>query len=263
MGKIIVQRSHDTRFVETLSILHGVLDVVIASDSELGDTIESGRRQIDGAVLFHLTDAAIRAVEILLNERFNGPATPVAYLGRVGGGVRLPYGATHFDQAADTSLVPFLSRPRRIEVLIVEDDAGIRDVLTLSLSKHFVVDVAEDGVEALMRIRETAYDIVVLDVMLPVVSGDEVFRELRETRPDTAVLIITAHDTEAREIDYVFGGADGYLAKPFDSNRAFRQKVVDALRQHHERTAKTAFQRQAEEADEAWETYRQRMQAHL
>lgn len=263
MGRILVQRSHDTRFAETLSGLDGMFDVVVASDGELGNVIERNRHQIDGAVLFHLTDASIRAVELLLNERFNAPTTPVAYLGRTSAGMRLPYATTYFDRTAGDSLVSFLSTPRRIGVLVVEDDAGIRDVLKLSLSKHFVVDVAGDGAEALTRIRETVYDIVVLDVMLPVVSGDDVFRELRKTRPDTAVLIITAYDTEAREIDYVLGGADGYVAKPFDSNRAFRRKVIEALRHHHDRAVAALHSREAEEADEAWGAYRQSMQAHV
>lgn len=264
MAKVLVQKSHDGRFADVVSSLEeSSFEPVVAADPELGGAIEHHRQEVAGFVLFHSTEHAARAAALLLDERFGAPTMPMVYLGPVGPQTRLPYGVSPVDGTSTSEHLASLSRLRSIRVLVVEDDDGIRDMLRLSLSKCFDVQTAADGAEALERLADTAYDAVVLDVMLPRVSGDEVFRQLQETSPDTAVLVITAHDTEKRELDYVFGGADGYLAKPFDSNRTFRQKVVEALRHHHDRAVAALHSQQAEEADEAWETYRRRMQAHL
>ena len=262
MPTILVQRSHDTRFVPVLSELDAAFDTEVVSDDALGEAIEGGRGQIAGFVLFHLSPPAIRAARLLVDERFNAPTTPMAYLGQVGAETDLPYGVSPVDRPLGGALVALLSRPRRVSVLVVEDDAGIRDVLQLSLSRHFDVAVAEDGAEALERLERADYDIVVLDVMLPRVSGDEVFRHVKATRPDAAVLVITAYDTEERELDYTFGGADGYLAKPFASNLAFRRELVEALGRRHARAELAARARRADAAEDARRAYARRMRAY-
>lgn len=264
MAKVLIQRSHDGRLADVVSALEeAAFEPIVVADPELGGAIEHHRQEITGFVLFHSTEHAARAAALLLDERFGTPTMPMVYLGPVGPETRLPCCVSPVDGSPTSELLEVLSSPRSIRVLVVEDDDGIRDVLRLSLSKCFDVQTAADGAEALERLEETAYDAVVLDVMLPRVSGDEVFRQLQETSPGTAVLVITAHDTEKRELDYVFGGADGYLAKPFDSNRVFRQKVVEALRHHHDRAVAALHSQQVKEADDPWETYRRRMQAHL
>ena len=264
MAKVLVQQSHDVRLTDVLSAIEErALEPVVIADPMLGEAIERHCREIAGFVLFQPTEHAFRAAALLLDERFGTPTLPMVYLGPIGSSTRLPYGVSPVDGTSPSELIEPLASPRSIRVLVVEDDDGIRDVLRLSLSRSFEVQTAADGAEALEHLSDTAYDAVVLDVMLPRVGGDEVFRQLQATHPDTAVLIITAHDTESRELDYVFGGADGYLAKPFDSNRVFRQKVVDALCHHHERAVAALHPRQAEEENDAWETYRHRMQAHV
>jgi two-component system phosphate regulon response regulator PhoB len=108
-----------------------------------------------------------------------------------------------------------LSKPL---VLVVEDEAALATMLRYNLEKQgFRVEEAADGEEALARIVETQPDLVLLDWMLPVMSGLEVCRQIRR-RPDTRDLPVIMVTARAEEQDAVRGlntGADDYIAKPF------------------------------------------------
>jgi two-component system, OmpR family, response regulator RegX3 len=100
-------------------------------------------------------------------------------------------------------------------VFIVEDEESFIDALSIGLAREgFRVEVARDGAEALARFDDVAPDIVLLDVMLPRISGIDVCRELRK-RSRVPIIMVTA---KASEIDTVVGlevGADDYIAKPY------------------------------------------------
>ncbi|MCB0954117.1 MAG: response regulator transcription factor [Microthrixaceae bacterium] len=100
-------------------------------------------------------------------------------------------------------------------VLVVEDEEAFVDALTVGLSREgFEVEIARDGGEALRRFDEIHPDLVLLDVMLPTVSGIDVCRELRQ-HSQVPIIMVTA---KAAEIDTVVGlevGADDYVAKPY------------------------------------------------
>lgn len=100
-------------------------------------------------------------------------------------------------------------------VLLVEDEEAFIEALTVGLHREgFVVKVARDGAEALEQFDAVDPDIVLIDVMLPSVSGIDVCRELRR-RTDVPIIIVTA---KAAEIDTVVGlevGADDYVTKPY------------------------------------------------
>jgi two-component system response regulator RegX3 len=102
-------------------------------------------------------------------------------------------------------------------VLVVDDDPGVLDVVAFMLRREgFDVDEEKDGTAALEAARERSYDIVILDVMLPGISGTEICRELR-AESDVPILMLTARDAE---VDRVLGlelGADDYVTKPFSS----------------------------------------------
>jgi DNA-binding response OmpR family regulator len=102
-------------------------------------------------------------------------------------------------------------------VLVVDDDPGVLDVVAFMLRREgFEVDEEKDGTAALAAARERGYDIVILDVMLPGMSGTDVCRELR-SESDVPILMLTARDAE---VDRVLGlelGADDYVTKPFSS----------------------------------------------
>jgi len=102
------------------------------------------------------------------------------------------------------------------KVLIVEDDAAIREALreAISADGHEPV-VAPDGRQAVQRFSEQPFDLVLLDLMLPGLSGYDVCRKIRETDRRVPILMLTA---KGEEIDKVLGlelGADDYVTKPF------------------------------------------------
>jgi DNA-binding response OmpR family regulator len=114
-------------------------------------------------------------------------------------------------------------------ILLVDDEQSIQTLLSFPLRKDgYEVVQATDGREALARFGEGAFDLVVLDVMLPRLDGLEVCRRLR-ARSSVPIIMLTA---KAEEIDKVLGlelGADDYITKPF-SMREFRSRVKAALR---------------------------------
>jgi two-component system response regulator MtrA len=101
-------------------------------------------------------------------------------------------------------------------ILLVEDDASIREITTIGLrNAGFEVDTAADGQEGLDRFRSAAYDLVLLDVMLPRLDGLEVARAIRRVSTVPVVMLTARADT----IDVVVGleaGADDYVRKPFE-----------------------------------------------
>jgi two-component system phosphate regulon response regulator PhoB len=103
-------------------------------------------------------------------------------------------------------------------ILIVEDESALVELLRYNLEKEgFRVSAATDGEEALAAIADTRPDLVVLDWMLPLVSGLEVCRQIRrkpETR-DVPVIMLTARGEEADRVRGLEGGADDYITKPF------------------------------------------------
>src|SRR5256885_10181632 len=114
-------------------------------------------------------------------------------------------------------------------ILLVDDEQSIQTLLSFPLRKDgYEVVQATDGREALARFGEGAFDLVVLDVMLPHLDGLEVCRRMR-ARSSVPIIMLTA---KAEEIDKVLGlelGADDYITKPF-SLREFRSRVKAALR---------------------------------
>ena len=104
-------------------------------------------------------------------------------------------------------------RPR---VLVVDDEAAIRDLLSKTLAlAEYDVDMAPDGRTALERLRIIAYDLLITDLKMPGVDGLSVIREARRLKADLPVIIITGFSNEASAIEAVNLGVSGYLTKPF------------------------------------------------
>jgi len=116
-----------------------------------------------------------------------------------------------------------------VRVLVVDDEESFVDALSVGLrSEGFIVHVARDGVEALKVFDDVQPEVVLLDVMLPLMSGLDVCRELR-ARSSVPILMVTARDAE---LDAVVGlelGADDYITKPY-SLRELVARMRAALR---------------------------------
>src|SRR6266702_4477065 len=103
-----------------------------------------------------------------------------------------------------------------VRVLVVEDERRLASAVRRGLTAEgFVVDVAHDGVDGLHLAREGGYDAVVLDLMLPGLSGYQVCERLRAERNWVPVLILSAKDGEYDQADGLDLGADDYMTKPF------------------------------------------------
>ena len=102
-------------------------------------------------------------------------------------------------------------------VLIVEDDRKLADFVARGLrAEGFAVDLAADGREGRGHIDSYQYDVLILDLMLPLVSGSELLRLVRRSNPTLPVLVLTALDATEDKVKHFEAGADDYLTKPFD-----------------------------------------------
>lgn len=103
-----------------------------------------------------------------------------------------------------------------MRILVVEDDPKIASFIERGLTQElYAVDAANDGEEGLSMAQDPAYDLILLDLMLPKMSGLHVLRSVRKTRPEVPVLILTARDTVEDLVAALDSGADDYLRKPF------------------------------------------------
>ena len=103
-----------------------------------------------------------------------------------------------------------------MNILVVEDDAELAQLLAQGLREEtYEVDIARDGVTALELSRANSFDVILLDVMLPGISGLDVARQLRCRKQDVGVLMLTARDAVPDVVHGLDAGADDYLTKPF------------------------------------------------
>ena len=112
-------------------------------------------------------------------------------------------------------------------ILVVDDEVNIIDLVRLYLERDgFQVEAAEDGAQALEKIRSLAPDLVILDIMLPEVDGFEVCRRVRN-ESDVPIIMLTARDEDIDKIVGLELGADDYLTKPFNPRElAARVKAI-------------------------------------
>jgi two-component system response regulator HydG len=105
----------------------------------------------------------------------------------------------------------------KVRILVVDDELVIRESLHGWLKKSgYVVDTAEGGSAALAMLEKTRYDLLFLDIMMPVMSGLEVLEVVKEDYPETLVVMITAYGSVETAVEAMKTGAVDYLMKPFD-----------------------------------------------
>jgi len=146
-----------------------------------------------------------------------------------------------------------------MRILLVEDEKKVTEFVARGLrAERYAVDVCHDGRSAWEAADSFSYDLVILDVMLPGLTGTEILQRLRRKDPNVPVLILTARDGMADKIQHFEAGADDYLTKPFSfaelqlrikallrrgpANRAAVLRVadleIDHLTQHIHRSGK-------------------------
>ncbi len=122
------------------------------------------------------------------------------------------------------------SEPYLPKILVIDDEQRIRDACTLVLSDQgFSVATAPDGQEGLEMIREQHYDMILVDLMMPNISGFDVLSKVRENHPDTVVIVITGYATLEHSIEAMKKGAFDFIPKPFTPDQ-LRAVVKKSLR---------------------------------
>jgi len=110
-----------------------------------------------------------------------------------------------------------------MRILVVEDEKKLAEFIARGLrAERFSVDVAHDGLTGWEMASATAYDLLILDLMLPGMNGTELLRRLRAQGGTAAVLVLTARDATKDKVENFEAGADDYLTKPF----AFAELLV-------------------------------------
>ena len=100
-------------------------------------------------------------------------------------------------------------------ILIVDDEPSITEFVSYAMQKEgYLTEIASDGEEALRKIEQQHFDLLILDIMLPGIDGYELCRRIR-TKMSTPILFLSARDTELNKVVGLELGADDYLAKPF------------------------------------------------
>jgi DNA-binding response OmpR family regulator len=104
-----------------------------------------------------------------------------------------------------------------MRILVIEDDPKIASFIRRGLmQEHYAVDTAGDGSEGASLAEDPAYDLVIVDLMLPKITGIQVIHRIRQKQPRLPILVLTARDSVKDIVAALDAGADDYLKKPFD-----------------------------------------------
>ncbi|MBN1881388.1 MAG: sigma-54-dependent Fis family transcriptional regulator [Deltaproteobacteria bacterium] len=108
-------------------------------------------------------------------------------------------------------------KKRAPQILVVDDEQNMRDFLEIMLRREgYVVDLAENGKEAVERIDKKMYDLVITDIIMPGMNGTEVLKKAKEVNPATTVIMVTAYASTESAVDAMKEGAYDYITKPFN-----------------------------------------------
>jgi two-component system response regulator PilR (NtrC family) len=105
-----------------------------------------------------------------------------------------------------------------ISILVADDEQLLRDLLVKILSKEgYQVETAVDGEEALEKLRQNRYSLLISDIKMPRLNGFELLKQVKQTYPEMGVIMMTAYGDSFSVKDSLLLGADEYITKPFKS----------------------------------------------
>src|SRR4051794_11791512 len=117
---------------------------------------------------------------------------------------------------------PQISQPgRKGKVLVIDDELDIREGLydLLTIEGGYAVELAHNGTEGLQKLESTTYDLVLLDLMMPDMSGMDVLSQVRKSDTETPIFMITAYGSVEAAVDALKLGANDYFSKPWDNEK--------------------------------------------
>lgn len=123
------------------------------------------------------------------------------------------------------------------KILIIEDEESLRNTLKLNLElEHYSVETCSNGKDAIEFIKSVKLDLILLDIMMPTISGIDVYKEIRRKGIDTPIIFLTAKNNVQDKIEGLKLGADDYITKPFDLeevllriNLALKRNIVKSM----------------------------------
>lgn len=127
------------------------------------------------------------------------------------------------------------------KILIIEDSKDVNQMIRETLeAENYQVKSVFDGVTGMRELRESSYDMLILDLMLPYKSGDEILKELREFS-NMPVMILSAKDMVGTKIDLLRIGADDYITKPFDLGEVLARVATHLRRTKIQKTLECIY----------------------
>ena len=121
-----------------------------------------------------------------------------------------------------------------IRILIVEDEQRLAEILKKQLEEAgFVTDTANDGYIGKQMIEKNSYNLIILDINLPLINGYDLCREIRKTDDKIPIIMLTAFGTPENKISGFENGADDYVVKPFDFRELLARINVFLRRSDH------------------------------
>lgn len=121
-----------------------------------------------------------------------------------------------------------------MRILIVEDDKILSDTIKQCLKNDYEVEQAFDGEEGVLYAKQDIYDVIILDLMMPIMNGYDVLETIRNKKIFTPVLILTAKDSLNDKVRGFKSGADDYLVKPFEKEELLAR--IEAMIRRNNRT---------------------------
>jgi len=117
------------------------------------------------------------------------------------------------------------------KIAIIDDETSILDVLNRFLSRKelFEIDTFENPITALNTIKNTSYDLILCDIMMPQMNGIELVKQIKEFKPNQKIIMMTAFSTEEKLIECDDLEVTDYVTKPFVSLRDVENKILDNL----------------------------------
>ena len=136
------------------------------------------------------------------------------------------------------------------KILVIDDELDIREGLSdlLTLEGGYTVDLAHNGTQGLQKLEATSYDLVLLDLMMPDMSGMDVLRVVRKTDTETPIFMITAYGSVEAAVDALKLGANDYFSKPWDNekliieiDRMIERRLLEYENTHLKRALKQRY----------------------
>lgn len=122
-----------------------------------------------------------------------------------------------------------------MKILIIEDNPRLAERIKNQLQKWYIVELAQSGTEGIQAVSANSFDLILLDLGLPDMTGLEVCKHLRDISTDVPILVVTGVDTTLSRVELLDTGADDYITKPFEPSELIAR--INALSRRRSRSA--------------------------